>query len=436
MSDQQQGRDRDDSPTPDITPDITIDTPAPRRPKALSVGKAALLLLIVVAVGAVLALTGIFGRKHAQAAVESNTNALAAPSVIVHAPGKGQPQQEVILPANLEAYTDSPIYARTSGYLKKWYFDIGAHVKQGQLLAEIESPEVDQQLAQAQADLATAETNAGNAKVQSSRYQDLLKTDSVSKLDTDNFTTQAAAASTTVKSALANVQRLQQLVGFEKVYAPFDGVVTARNTDIGQLIDAGAGSGAGTGGNASTELFHMAASQTLRAYVNVPQAYTPGLKTGMIADLTFNEFPGKKFMGRLVRTSKQIDPTSRTLLVEFDVNNRTGELFPGAYTEVHFKTNATAPYFIVPVSALMFRSEGLRVAVVDENNQAKLVPIILGRDDGATVQVINGLTADSRVIQDPPDSLIDGETVQIVKPNANRGNNAGGNQPAGGGSAK
>ena len=415
-SDQQQPR--DDS----ATPDISVDTPAPHhRPKALSAGRAIILLVLVLVVGAVLAVTGIFGRKHAQAAVTDNTDALAAPTVLVNVPTKGQPQQEVLLPANLEAYTDSPIYARTDGYLKKWYFDIGARVKKGQLLAEIESPEVDQQLAQAQADLATAETNAGNAKTQSTRYQELLKTDSVSKLDTDNFTTQAAAASTTVKSSLANVQRLHELVGYEKVYAPFDGVVTARNTDIGQLINAGGGTG-----NSSTELFHMAASTTLRAYVSVPQFYTPGLKTGMTADLTFNEFPGKKFTGRLVRTSKQIDPTSRTLLVEFDVNNRTGELYPGAYTQVHFKTNVSTPSFIVPVSALMFRSEGLRIAVVDENNKAKLVPVILGHDDGATVQVVNGLSAESRVILDPPDSLIDGEAVRIVQPQGSPDSKKGG----------
>jgi RND family efflux transporter MFP subunit len=393
--------------------------PQHQRPRALSAGRAVALLLVVVVVAAVLAATGIFGRKHAQAAVEDQTNALAAPTVLVDAPKHGQPQQEIILPANLQAYTDSPIYARTNGYLRKWYFDIGARVRKGQLLAEIESPEIDQQLAQAQADLATAETNAGNAKTQSTRYQDLLKTDSVSKLDTDNFTTQAAAANTTVKSALANVQRLQELVGFEKVYAPFDGVVTARNTDTGQLINAGAGTG-----TASTELFHMAASQTLRAYVSVPQFYSPSVRTGMTADLTFSELPGRKFTGRLVRTSKQIDPASRTLLVEFDVNNRTGELFPGAYTEVHFKTNVSTPSFIIPVSALMFRSEGLRVAVVDENNKAKLIPIVLGHDDGGTVQVVSGLTADARIIQDPPDSLIDGEVVRIVKPEQASGNKA------------
>jgi RND family efflux transporter MFP subunit len=384
--------------------------------KALSPGRAIVLLLFVVIVGALLAGTGIISRIHARTAVVDDTNALAAPTVIVNPPGQGQPQQEIILPGNLQAFTDSPIYARTNGYLKKWYFDIGAHVRKGQLLADIESPEVDQQLAQAQADLATAETNTTNAHTQSNRYQDLVKTDSVSKFDTDNLITQATAGDTTVKSARANVQRLSELVGFEKVYAPFDGVVTARNTDIGQLIDAGAGNGTG-----ATELFHMAASQTLRVYVNVPQVYTPGLKQGMIAYLTFREYPGKTFTGKLVRTSRQIDPASRTLLVEFDVDNRSGELFPGAYTEVHFKTHDSAPSYIVPVSTLMFRSEGLRVAIVEENSKAKLVPVILGHDDGATVQVISGLAANDRVILNPPDSLIDGETVRVVQPAAPAG---------------
>ncbi len=379
--------------------------------KALPTGRAIVLLLVVLAVGAILAATGIIGRIHARTAVADQTTALAAPPVIVNPPALGQPRQEVLLPGNLEAYTDSPIYARTNGYLKKWYFDIGAHVRKGQLLADIESPEVDQQLAQAQADLATAETNAANARVQSTRYQELVKTDSVSQLDTDNFKTQAAAGDTAVKSARANVQRLSELVGFEKVYAPFDGVITARNIDIGQLIDEGAGNGTG-----ATELFHMAAAQTLRAYVNVPQIYTPGLKPGLTADLTFREFPGKTFTGKLVRTSRQIDPVSRTLLVEFDVDNRSGELFPGAYTEVHFKTNESAPSYIVPVSTLMFRSEGLRIAVVDQDNKARLVPVIIGRDDGATVEIVSGLNANSRVILSPPDSLIDGEVVQIVKP--------------------
>jgi RND family efflux transporter MFP subunit len=393
-------------------------------------GRAIVLLLVVFVVAAVLAATGIVGRIHARAAVADNTNALAAPSVIVNPPAHGAPQQEIILPGNLEAYTDSPIYARTTGYLRKWYFDIGAHVKKGQLLAEIESPEVDQQLAQAQADLATAQTNARNAATQSTRYQELLKTDSVSKFDTDNFITQAAAGNTAVKSAQANVQRLEQLVGFEKIYVPFDGVVTARNIDVGQLINAGAGAASSTSAATSAELFHIAAAQTLRVYVNVPQAYSQGLRPGLVADLTFHEFPGRKFAGKLVRTSRQIDPTSRTLLVEFDLDNRKGELFPGAYAEVHFKTTSTAPTYVIPVSALMFRSEGLRVATVDSDNKARLVPVTLGRDDGATVQVMSGLDADSRVIQDPPDSLIDGENVQIVKPSAPPGASGQGNPPA------
>jgi len=410
MSEQQLSR---ESENPGQSP-----TALHHRPKALSVGRAILLLVVVLIIGAILAGTGIVGRIHARTSVAANTTALAAPSVLISPPTHGQPQEEIILPGNLQAYTDSPIYARTDGYLKKWYFDIGAHVRKGQLLVEIESPEVDKQLAQAQADLATAETNAGNARTQAGRYQDLLKSDSVSKLDTENFITQAAAGNTTVKSAQANVQRLQELVGFEKIYAPFDGVITARNTDVGYLINAGAGTASGSN---TGELFHVAASNTLRLYVNVPQVISPALKQGMVADLTFREYPGKKFTGKLVRTSRQIDPTSRTLLVEFDVDNRHGELFPGAYTEVHFKTNSTSPSYIVPVSALMFRSEGLRIATVVDGNKTRLLPVILGRDDGATVQVVSGLDADSQVILDPPDSLIEGETVQIAKPQESSG---------------
>ncbi len=395
---------------------------------ALTAGRAIILLLVVVAVAGILAATGIIGRIHARTSVADNTNALAAPTVVANVPVKGAPQQEVVLPGNLQAYVDSPIYARTNGYLRKWYFDIGAHVKKGELLAEIESPEVDQELAQAQADLATAEVNAKNAATQSTRYQDLLKTDSVSKFDTDNFITQAAAGNTAVKAAQANVDRLQHLVSFEKIYVPFDGVVTARNIDIGQLINSGAGAASGATG----ELFHVADAHVLRVYLNIPQIFTQGLKPGMIADLTFHEFPARKFTGKLVRTSRQIDPVSRTLLVEFDVDNRTGELFPGAYAEVHFKASANAPSYIIPVSALMFRSEGLRVATVSDDNKAKLVPVVLGRDDGGTVQVVNGLDENSRVIQDPPDSLIDGEVVQVTNPPPATGSSMGQNksQPA------
>jgi RND family efflux transporter MFP subunit len=361
----------------------------------------------VVVVAAILAVAGIIPRLRARDKLQDQTNTLAAPDVLVAKPQPGKPSEEIALPGNIFAYVDAPIYARTSGYLKKWYFDIGARVKKGQLLAEIESPEVDQQLAQAKADLLTAEANSKYAQVTSSRYQDLVKTHAVSQQDTENFTTQAAASTTQVKSAQANMQRLEQLVSFEKVYAPFDGVVTARGIDVGQLIDSGA----------TKELFHMAAEQTLRVYVNVPQIFSLSTRPGVGADLTFPEYPGRQFPGKIVRTSKAIDPASRTLLVEVDVDNRKGELVPGAYAQVHFKLTSAQPTLIVPVPALIFRAEGLRVATVVDG-KAKLVPITIGRDDGRVVEVTQGLQPDDQVIQDPPDSIIDGEAVSIVQPEA------------------
>jgi RND family efflux transporter MFP subunit len=370
-------------------------------------GRRALILLILVLAAAVLiAVLGIVPRLRARTRLQQETNDLAAPTVVVAKPKQGAPAQEVVLPGNIQAYTDSGIFARTDGYLQKWYFDIGAHVKTGQLLAVIESPEVDQQLAQARADLATAEANAANAKIQAARYQGLLKDNGVSEFDTDTFTTQAASTGTQVKSALANVQRLEQLTGFEKIYAPFDGTVTARNVDIGTLITSGTG----------LQLFHLSQEDVLRVYVSVPQIYSPSCVPGVGATLTLAEFPGKTFGGKIVRTAKAIDPASRTLLVEVDVKNPTGELYPGAYAQVHFRLNNTRPTLILPVSTLMFRSEGLRVGIVENNNKAKLVPITIGRDDGTVVEVTEGLQPSDDVIQSPPDSLIDGETVRVVQP--------------------
>jgi len=368
--------------------------------------KGLLLLSIIVVVAVVVAVPGIVERARARTQLRQQTIALAAPMVVVAKPKMGEPSQEVVLPGNIEAYVDSGIYARTDGYLKKWYFDIGAHVRKGQLLAVIESPEVDQELAQAKADLATAEANESNARIQAARYQKLLKSNAVSTQDTDDFTTQAASTETQVKSALANMQRLQQLVGFEKIYAPFDGTITARNVDIGTLIDSGTGK----------ELFHLSQESVLRVYVNVPQVYSPACVPGVPATLTLAQFPGRKFKGKIVRTAKAIDPASRTLLVEVDVKNPTGELYPGAYAQVHFKLQNTRPSLILPVSTLIFRSQGLQVGIVEDGNKAKLIPITIGRDDGNTVEVIDGLQADDEVIQSPPDSLIDGETVQVVKP--------------------
>src|SRR5580658_3052392 len=277
-------------------------------------------LVVVLAAVVVLAVLGILARTHSNSALAQRTDAAAAPTVTIAPAQQGAPAGEFVLPGNVTAFTDSPIYARTDGYLVHWYFDIGARVKKGALLAVIDTPELDKQVAQAQADLATAQTNAGNAKVQADRYTGLVKSDAVPQLDTDTFTTQAAATASAVKSAQANLDRLREMQSFEKVYAPFDGVVTARNVDTGQLISQGS----------TAELFHLQALETLRVYTNVPQLYSQTLKRGMKIGLTFPEHPGKIFDGTLVRTADAIDPASRTLLVEVDVNNRSGELLPGA----------------------------------------------------------------------------------------------------------
>lgn len=368
-------------------------------------------VVVVLVVLAVLAAMGILSRIHSEKVLARTTNELAAPTVIALPPQPGAPVTNLVLPGNVTAYTDSPIYARTSGYLLHWYYDIGAHVKKGALLAVIDTPEVDQQLHQAVADLATAEANANNARIQADRYSSLVKTNAVSRQDTDTYVNMAAATAASVKSAQANVDRLRQLQAFEKVYAPFDGVVTGRNIDTGQLIDQGAGK----------ELFHMQAIQTLRVYTNVPQLYSQTARVGSKIDLTFPEHPGQTFQGTLVRTADAIDPASRTLLVEIDVNNRNGDLMPGSLAQVHFKTPGAAPTFVVPAAALIFRREGLQIGTVVHGNIAHLVRVVIGEDDGANVQIITGLNASDLVIQDPPDSLIEGEKVAPVRSQSDEG---------------
>jgi len=375
-------------------------------------------VVIVFIVTAVLAIAGILRRKHEGVVLAKYTEAVSAPPVSVEPPVLEQSAQEIVLPGNMQAFTLAPIYARTTGYVKSWSHDIGSHVKQGDLLAVIETPELDQQLAQAKADLATAQTNAGLAKATAGRYQDLIGNHAVSQQDTDNAVSQSKATTTQVTSAEANVHRLEELQSFERIVAPFDGVITARNIDIGQLISAtGSTTTAGAGtvvGN--KEIFDISAIGILRVYINVPQIYAPDAKSGAIATLTLPQYPGRKFQGRLVRTSDAVDPATRTLLAEVDVNNASGELLPGSYTEVHLHTSNPAPALMVPVSAMILEPDGLHLATVDGNDNVHLILVSAGRDFGTTVEILSGLQPGQRVITNPPDSLTDGEKVRVVTP--------------------
>lgn len=355
---------------------------------------------------------GIRARLQADAALKQATEREGVPIVKVVYPKRTALTEEIVLPGNTQAFTDTPIYARTSGYLKRWYFDIGSRVKQGQLLAEIETPEVDEQLRQARADLETARTNLQIAEVTATRWQRLLTTNSVSKQETDQFVSNFQAMKSTVESNAANVRRLEQLVSFEKVYAPFDGIVTARSIDVGALIDAGANP-------QSRELFHMSAISTLRVFVAVPEVYSQAGQPGTVASLTFDAFPGRSFQGRVVRTSNSIDPAARTLLVEVDIDNPKGELLPGAYVRVHLPVPGPGQAVTIPANTLLFRSEGLRVGVV-RNGRAELVPVKIGRDYGATVEVVSGLQTGDAVITDPGDSLTSGTPVRIQDADAGK----------------
>jgi multidrug efflux pump subunit AcrA (membrane-fusion protein) len=385
-------------------------------------------LLFALILAVVLAVTGILPRIHAEKKLAKDTDEMAIPQVLAIQPKQGAPTQEIILPGNIQAYQDAPIYSRTDGYLKKWYVDIGGRVKQGQLLAEIESPEVDQQLMQSRADLATAEANLQLSQTTSARFTDLLKSDAVSQQDTDNAVSDTKAKETIVKSAQANVKRLEQLQGFERIVAPFDGILTARNTDNGQLINSGNASSGNTtavGNNAAGsaaanvhELFHIAAINTLRVFINVPQIYSNDAKSSATANLTLAQFPGRQFQGKLVRNASSIDLATRTLLVEVDVNNRTGELLPGSYVEVHLKLASGKPTILLPVSALIFRAQGLQVATVGNDDRAHLNTIVLGRDYGTQVEVASGLTLDQKVIDNPPDSIGEGDQVRVIQPQA------------------
>jgi len=381
--------------------------------KAALLGLAVLGLTLSVAIFA-----GIRSRRQSEASLTVATDQAAIPTVRVVHPKDGAPTNEIVLPGVTQAFIDSPIYARTSGYLIHWYFDIGAHVKKDQLLAVIDTPEVDQQLQQARGDLDTAQANVAIAKITADRWQGLVSDGSVSQQETDQAVINLKAMQATLQANAANVRRLEKLQAFEKVYAPFDGIITARSTDIGALIDAGAGgssAAAGVSGGASTEpreLFHMAAIRTLRVYVAVPEVYSPGVRSGGSATLTLDEFPGETLRGTIVRNTNSINLASRTLLVEVDIDNPTGRLLPGAYVFVHLKLPNATHSVTIPADTLIFRKEGLQVGLV-QDGKARLVSVKINHDYGNSVDIISGLQPTDAVIVDPSDSLVDGTPVRV-----------------------
>jgi RND family efflux transporter MFP subunit len=367
-------------------------------------------VIIAVAVLAILVLgirSGILSRARAEERLVHATTLAAVPSVAVVYPKVGSASEEISLPGNTEPYIDTPIYARTNGYLRQWYFDIGAHVTKGQLLAVIETPELDQQLDQANAQLRNAQANLQLAQITAARWQHLLLTNSVSQQETDQAVSDLSAKQALVASNEANVRRLQQLQSYEKIYAPFDGVITQRNTDIGDLIDAGQNT-------TPRELFHLASISTLRVYIPVPEVYANAVRTGEKVALTLDEYPGQQFTGTLVRNSDAIDPASRTLNVEVDVANREGKLRPGAYVFVHLTVPPVSGAVTIPSNTLLFRSEGLRVGVVRDGH-VELVPVTIGHDYGSSVEVVSGLNPSDAVIVNPSDSLESGQAVELAK---------------------
>lgn len=364
-------------------------------------------IIVALVAGGVL-FFGIRSRLQGEARLRGIVASTAAPSVSVVAPKRAAPAQEVILPGNVQPFISSPIYARTDGYLKKWYFDIGAHVKAGQLLAVIQAPEVDQQLQQARSTLATAQANLDLAEITRARYRTLFAKHAVSQQERDNAVGAYNANKAMLDADQASVQRYAAMVSFENVYAPFTGVITARNTDIGDLINSGSNTAP------KTDLFHMAQTDTLRVYVDVPEEFSQGIQPGKTeTDIVLAEFPGRKFPGKLVRTADNINVTTRTLLAEVDVANPTGTLFSGSYAEVHLKIPADAPTYLIPANTLLFRTQDLQVGVV-QNGKAVLRNITPGRDFGDQIEVLAGLNDHDRVIVNPSDSLVSGQAVQVV----------------------
>jgi RND family efflux transporter MFP subunit len=371
-------------------------------------------LFVVVIVLVLLGAFTLFQRRSQYQALAKETETLAIPTVAVMHAAVESAEEDLVLPGAMQAYVESPIYARTNGYLKKWYHDIGSRVRQGDLLADIDTPEVDQQLSQARADLNTQQANASLSKITAARYQELIKTDGVSKQEVDNALGDLEAKVANVKSAEANVRRLEDLESFKHIYAPFSGVITKRSVDTGTLINAG-------NGGASQQLFVLAQTDPIRVYVSVPEAYAPSIRAGLGAFLELTQYPGQKFEGKVVRTAESIDPGTRTLLTEVDVPNHNGALLPGGYAQAHLQVKVTGARLAVPVNALLFRSEGLRAVVVDANHRAHLRSITVGRDYGTTLEVLQGLDVNDWIVLNPADSLDDGQEVRVKEIATNRG---------------
>jgi RND family efflux transporter MFP subunit len=348
----------------------------------------------------------LFQRRAQYHALAEETETLAIPTVAVTHPTAEVAQEDLVLPGTLQAYVESPIYARTNGYLQKWYHDIGTRVPKGELLADIDTPEVDQQLSQARADLNTSQANANLSRITSARYQDLIKTDGVSKQEVDNAVGDYEAKAAIVKSSEANVRRLEELESFKHVYAPFSGVITKRNIDTGTLINAG-------NGGTQQELFILAQTDPIRVYVSVPEMYSPSVRSGLGAFLDLAQYPGRPFEGKVVRTAEAIDPNTRTLLTEVDVPNKNAQLFPGGYAQVHLQVKVAASRVQVPVNALLFRAEGLRAVVVDADHKTHLRQLTIGRDYGTSLEVLQGLEPTDWIVLNPADSLDEGQQVRV-----------------------
>jgi RND family efflux transporter MFP subunit len=387
---------------------VASESPAPQTsvPGPALNRRGKVITLILVACLGLAIFSGIHSRLAAETKLQRTAQASAIEPVDVVYPKAGSETNEIALPGNTQAFNDTPVYARTSGYVKNWYADIGAHVRQGQLLAVIETPELDQQLQQAKADLESAQANLHIAQITATRWQNLLKTDSVSHQETDQAVSDLHSKRALVDSNQANVDRLEQLQAFERITAPFDGVITARNTDIGALIQAG-------DNTTPKELFHLAAIQKLRVYIPVPEVDAASVKTGEKVKVTLDAFPGENFTGILVRNADAIDPVSRTLNVEVDVENPLGRLMPGAYAFVYLPVPPGAGAVTIPSNALLFRSEGLRAGVV-RNGHVELTPITIGQDYGSAVEVLSGLTPQDSVIVNPSDSLANGAAVRVA----------------------